>query len=88
MHENNSVGYLDDLRFIERTFGNKDTFSTDYNFNFIEVDKVLFSETMTQISYALAVVFSIVLFVTVSLKATVLVVCTVSLVTLQMIMVT
>ena len=87
-YDNEGIQYLEDIDYLSKTLGIDETFSATRDFLEFEVDKVLPSETQTQLIFALTVVFLTVLFITASLQATVLVVCIVSLVNVQMVALT
>ena len=80
--------YLNDIRYIEANFGNNQTYSAHRDYIDFEVYTVLTPETAKQIGLALCVVIAVVLFITISLQATLIVVFCVLLVNIYMLAVT
>lgn len=83
-----AVDYLTDIRRIEANFGIGDTYSAHVVFVDFETYVVLVDDTMKQLFLALLVVTVIVLLITVSLQATLIIVFCVLLVNVYMLAVT
>ena len=72
--------YLTDLRFIERSMGMNDTFSYGRNHVDFEIYSELIPETLSTLGFALLTVFLVVIFITMNLQVTMLVIISVILV--------
>ena len=69
-----AMDYLNDVRYIEKTYGLNETYSFDYEYIEVEIYKVLMPETLSTLMFAIMTVILVVLFITVNLQVTVLVV--------------